>query len=512
MKSNQVNKKLIKILQDNKDSDIGRNMDFRYVKIVDGFRHLTPISGYDDIAPLIELTMRVGERGIYTSHPLVGYSLTSGTTGAPRYIPCTQEHIEDYKNEFLSIVGKERTLLLFESLPRNKKFTDGAYLDSISGHMLYSLKKKMKRLNIVNPEPIIFINEYTDSEYLRALFALGDESITQIFAPFSWCVVNLFDCIERKFDMLLNDIKNGTIDSSVNISEELKKKLAPYIKPDPKRAEKLKSLYHEDFFNGAWVEKVWPEMTRVVAGGGGSFSIYSRRLKRPLGKIAHNYGLYASSEAVIGKAVTDNSELYTLADTPVFLEFLPICDDKCEALLPDELEVGKRYNVLVTNNAGLYRYQLGDVIEVVEMKDGKPGFRLAYRSAQKIVIGEAEITEDKVFDAICVLEQETGIEVADYTFGTEDDKCLILLELDPDCDNKKKCADISPDYLAGILEHELSRCGNEVKCAVKFSEPQTQLLYRDVRRWREKIVIDQIKPVRVLDNPVKEKFFKKMVE
>ena len=99
----------------------------------------------------------------------------------------------------------------------------------------------------------------------------------------------------------------------------------------------------------------------------------------------------------VGKAVTDNSELYTLADTPVFLEFLPICDDKCEALLPDELEVGKRYNVLVTNNAELYRYQLGDVIEVVEMKDGKPGFRLAYRSAQKIVIGEAEITEDEVY-------------------------------------------------------------------------------------------------------------------
>ena len=82
----------------------------------------------------------------------------------------------------------------------------------------------------------------------------------------------------------------------------------------------------------------------------------------------------------------------------------------------------------------------------------------------------------------------------------------------PDCENKKKCADIVPDDLAGILEHELSRCGNVVKCAVKFSEPQTQLLYRDVRRWREKIVIDQIKPVRVLDNPVKEKFFKKMVE
>ena len=48
--------------------------------------------------------------------------------------------------------------------------------------------------------------------------------------------------------------------------------------------------------------------------------------------------------------------------------------------------------------------------------------------------------------------------------------------------------------------------------AVYFSEPQTQLLYRDVRRYREKAAIDQIKPVRVLDNPIKVKFFKRMIE
>lgn len=512
MKSNQINEKLNKILQDNKDCDSGRNMSFRYVKIVNGFRHLAPISGYDDIAPLIKLTTRIGESGIFTSHPLIGYSLTSGTVGTPRYIPCTQEHIRDYKKEFLSIVGQERTFLLFESLPRNKKFTDGVYLDSISGNMLHSLKEEIEWLDIVNPEPIIYMNEYSDSEYIRAYFALCDADITQIFAPFSWGVINFFDCIERNFSMLLNDIKKGSIDSSIKISDELRTELEDYITPNPKRAEALMSLYDEDFFNGAWVERVWPKMTKVVAGGGGSFSIYSRRLKKPLGKIAHNYGLYASSEAVIGKAMKDNSDVYTLADTSSFFEFLPVCDEKCEALLPDELEVGKRYMVIVTNNAGLYRYKLGDVIEVVEMKDGKPSFRLVYRSEQALVIGTAKITEDQVFDAICVLEQETGIEVADYSFGTEDGKLLIILELKHNSDDKKKRVDLSQDYVAGIMEHELSHCGNEIKCVVHFSKPQMQLIYRDVRRLREKNAIDQIKPIRVLDNPIKEEFFKRMTE
>ena len=102
--------------------------------------------------------------------------------------------------------------------------------------------------------------------------------------------------------------------------------------------------------------------------------------------------------------------------------------------------------------------------------------------------------------------------MVDFTFGEEDDKCLIFLEPDADRRNMKKCAETSLDEIADIMAKEISDGGNEIRCAVHFSEPQTQLLYRDVRRYREKAAIDQIKPVRVLDNPIKVKFFKRMIE
>ena len=167
---------------------------------------------------------------------------------------------------------------------------------------------------------------------------------------------------------------------------------------------------------------------------------------------------------------------------------------------------------MVTNNAGLYRYRLGDVIKVTEMKNGIPFFKVMYRSAQEIVIGNAKISEEKVLQAIRALERRTGIDVVDFTFGEEDDKCLIFLEPDADRRNMKKCAETSLDEIADIMAKEISDGGNEIRCAVHFSEPQTQLLYRDVRRYREKAAIDQIKPVRVLDNPIKVKFFKRMIE
>ncbi|MCR5109084.1 MAG: hypothetical protein K6B28_13095, partial [Lachnospiraceae bacterium] len=58
----------------------------------------------------------------------------------------------------------------------------------------------------------------------------------------------------------------------------------------------------------------------------------------------------------------------------------------------------------------------------------------------------------------------------------------------------------------------LQKKNTVIKCRILISEPQTQLLYRDQRRYREITALDQIKPVRLLDNPVKERFFTRMVE
>lgn len=512
MKANQVNSNLMRILQDNKNSDSGMSMDFRYIKIVNGFRHLVPISVYDNIAPLIELTTRIGETGIYTSHPLIGYSLTSGTTGVPRYIPCTQKHIEDFQREFLSIIEKGRTMLLLESLPKDTKFVDNVYLDSISGILLQSLKKKMKWHNIVNPEPLVYISEHMDSEYLRAFFALRDATIIQIFSPFSWGVVNFFDCIRKNWDKLLDDIRKGSIDPSVKLPEELGNELKKYIKRAPERAENLKALYHDGFFAGAWVEKIWPDMKRIIAGGGGSFSIYSRRMQRNLGKIVHNYGLYASSEGVIGCAVKDGTDLYRIADSSLFLEFIPVNENSDVSLLADELEPGKYYRVIVTNNAGLYRYNIGDVIKVIDMKDGIPYFKIAYRKEASVLIEDVVITEENIFDAICKMEDKFEILIADYSFGSENNKCKIFLEPEAYDSNIQKLNNIPLEEIAKFMKGVLLKDQAETDCEVYISQEQTQLLYRDLRRYREITALDQIKPVHVLDNPVKEKFFTRMVE
>lgn len=59
---------------------------------------------------------------------------------------------------------------------------------------------------------------------------------------------------------------------------------------------------------------------------------------------------------------------------------------------------------------------------------------------------------------------------------------------------------------------KLRKEGKLSACRIMFLQPQTHLLYRDVLRYRRKTAQDQIKPVRYLDNPVKEKFFFSMID
>ncbi|MDR1272439.1 MAG: GH3 auxin-responsive promoter family protein [Clostridiales Family XIII bacterium] len=85
--------------------------------------------------------------------------------------------------------------------------------------------------------------------------------------------------------------------------------------------------------------------------------------------------LYFSPEALIGVGVADSPEEYTLLPYAGFFEFAPIRGgvmDEAGALLPEELEAGGEYGVIVTNCLGFYRYKTDDVVRVSRIEKGVP--------------------------------------------------------------------------------------------------------------------------------------------
>ncbi len=526
---------LNRILEHNKNTDYGKKLGFANIKTVEAYQNAVPLTGYDDYAPLIELTTRLGEKDIFTALPLAGYTLTSGTTGVPRLIPCTQTHLDGFISQVRALTGGVRgsTVPLFESMPGKRPYMDGVCLDSISGTVLTGMRKKLKDNAHArtfasgawtSPEAVLFPEEMTDTLHLRVLFALLDKNVEQIIAPFTWGVLEAFQYLENNWGLLLEDMEQGSVSRAAAMPENFRKKLEGSIRKNPKRAEELRKIFLQGFDEPV-IPKIWPGCRRIIAAGTGSFSIYTEKLRRYSGDITLNNGLYASSEALIGKAVKDGSDEYLLLPEYGFYEFLPLDEaDGKEALTKERLTPGHSYSLIVTNDSGFYRYRLGDVIRVARFENDLPVITFEYRSSQTCSLEGEQLTEKKACQAIHVLQEKTGVDIGDFCVWPDEDRRQYTFLLEPSelSGNMEKMYRTGREELEQILDEAL-RGGCEgyreaeeerglLPARVLCLQPQTHLLYRDVERYRRKTAPDQIKPVRVLDNPVKEKFFFSMAD
>ena len=74
-----------------------------------------------------------------------------------------------------------------------------------------------------------------------------------------------------------------------------------------------------------------------------------------------------STECIVSFPLENVENGSVAAYNSFFYEFIQVSDDKLENRSPkllDELELGERYCVVVTTNAGLYRYNTNDIVEV----------------------------------------------------------------------------------------------------------------------------------------------------
>ena len=75
------------ILNKNKDTDLGQSCHFDAIHTYDAYLSSMGIKDYSFYGPLVELTTRIGETNIFSSEPIIGYSLTSGTSSKAKRIP-----------------------------------------------------------------------------------------------------------------------------------------------------------------------------------------------------------------------------------------------------------------------------------------------------------------------------------------------------------------------------------------------------------------------------------------
>lgn len=477
---NETNEKLLfEILNRNKDTEFGKEHNFSSIHSLDDYRKEVPLSDYADYEKAIE-RMENGEEDILFKGKPVYFNATSGTTGRSKHIPISKEQkkaidekgqaqIIPYLEKKNGCYDKNHRRILALMANADISYTkDHTPVGDVVSMMLTDVNKLMG-LFFTTPLISLSTNEIHDRMYVHLLFGLQDTDIYLIMSAYLSEINGMVSYLYDNKDLLLHDIAEGKISSSVKISTELKQKLEEKLSPNPKRAEELKTILSDPNKEGV-LKRIWPHLTTL--SGVGSYHNFLRpgtELARfYLGKEGHiYYGAYSSSESLMAQATDYDTFAYTPATDVTFLEFLPIDENgdvsSDKTLLLEDLEVGKNYETVITNQSGFYRYRMHDVIRVVS-KDGKmPLLEVIGRNQILLDIMGEKLTFEQADYAFYLLGKKLGRDkhpifgYAAKALAHNDSYCFYIEAGNPDSLDKES--------LAKELEEALKEAAPDVKYA-----------------------------------------------
>lgn len=521
----QENLALLKtILRDNQNTEFGRQHHFDRIRSLEDFRREVPICTYEDYADTIE-RMKNGETDLLTASEVLGYSRTSGSSGVPKYIPATKDSLKAYVNYTWT-----RALALgadaLKKQGRRYKPGRGVFLSPATNEFLPSglpcsniaeigAREYGRFYPYILTVPTRDLFDMHDGDYIYNIyrFALMDEDVTFMFSVFFSINVSQLAYLQQNWRTIVRDIREGVISDSVRMDDALRKKLSALIRPMPARADYLQKQF-EQGFDETLLRRIWPNLTVLCSIGNASFKPAAAYVRRYAEGVPFDFSIYGASEGLVAACTQlEDDRMQLLADS-CFYEFIPAEEadnDDFRVLTLDELEEGKKYEILITTRAGLYRYHLKDVIEVRGFRNRCPLISFVYRKGQLFNIAGEKFSEEDARNTMEMLEKAHGVTLDHWLFYQDDSvtpsRYALVVESDAQID-WAGCID--------ELETYMGRCNKRYtgqrekafisRLTVRLQQRGTHDAWAR-RCFEQGASAAQIKPVHSLDTPQKRDFF-----
>lgn len=423
----EVNKDtLFKILKANCKSEIGIKYNFGDIKSIEQFKIQVPLTKYGDYEDYI-MRMADGEKNILTSDDVQYFGHTSGTTGKQKLIPCTKKS-RRIASKYMALLTNK---FFYDNFKENWNYGKGLMIADIvmttytkggipicsatSGGMNF-IKYILPYL-YTSPIEVMKIKDKETALYLHLLFGLKENHLLYIGGVFISSVLDLFRVLEREHEALAKDIRMGCINSKINIDENIRKKLNKLLTPDIKRASGLEREFKKGFKGIG--SRIWPNLAYIATVTGANFSIYDDKVNYYTNSLPIYSPGYACTEAMIGINPYARKIRYVIIPDTVFYEFIPAEEEGKRTLLLNELKIGGKYEIVVTNYAGLYRYRVGDVIKVVGFYNNCPEVEFLYRKNQVLNMVAEKTNEEQLTSAIKSTMKRLKLSLVDYTVAPD---------------------------------------------------------------------------------------------
>ncbi len=528
-RANKMQRTCVKrLMRKNKSTVYGKLNNFKDVKSIEDYQRIVPLSVYDDYDEYV-WRMANGEKGLITNMYVRRFTESSGSTGKQKLVPLS--YWAEWVCQCFSFsapigcavkwfarkgrpLPAQNGLLTAEIGCRKVK---GGTISCLSSIPLLNVKPIIT-LFTTSPKEVLFPDPESnmDMNYLKLRYALPNRKISYLGTIFITTLESMFFYMEENWEMLCDDIEKGIINDSIKMPEELRQKFNKKLKPNPKRANELREEFKKGFDNSPIIPRIWPKVGWMYGMGTGSLSFYAKKLRRYIGEdLPMHYLGYTATEAFMAVPIELNSFDYVLLPQNGFYEFRPIEQEGYDNLLTiKDLEVGKEYEIILTNMSGFYRYRIMDVIKVTGYYNQSPMITFQYRLNQIANISGEKVSSLAFDEMVANLSEAMGDLYIGYSIyadrSTSPGHYKLFLELSEDISDEKKAkySEEFEKYLCkgNVSVEPLIKSGALGHPQVLFLKKGTYDDYRELLRQRG-ANLNQVKPLKVIDTDEKKEFF-----
>ena len=315
------------LIEKAKETAFGRDHNFDHISTFDDFAKRVPVRDYEDLKPYVEKVVKGEENILWPGKPLY-FAKTSGTTSGAKYIPLTKEsmpyHIQAARNAILHYIHETG----------NAVFVDGKMI-FLQGSPELEEKNGIKfgRLSGIVAH---FVPSYLQRNRMP-----------------SW-KTNCIDDWETKVDAIVEETYNEDMAVISGIPSWVQMYFERLTKKEGKK-----------------VGEIFKNFSLFIYGGV-NFEPYRAGFEKLIGRKVDSIELFPASEGFFAYQDSQTEKgMLLLLNSGIFYEFI-----KAEEFFNEnpirhtigEVEIGINYVLIISTNAGLWAYNIGDTIQFTSLE------------------------------------------------------------------------------------------------------------------------------------------------
>ncbi len=407
-----------------RETQFGRDHGYGEIRTLEDFRKKVPIGDYTRFAPYID-RVAAGDTSalIPSSERLLRFTITTGSSGAPKLNPVTNTWLREYKHvwdlwglkNFVDHPGKIGTRMLQLAGTWDMGRTAGGYQISMVSALLARYTSPFIRPFYAVPSDLNDIKDPV-ARYYTALRLCILQDVGWIILMNPGTIIRLAQVGNEYAESLIRDIREGTLTDRLEIPDGIRTRLAGKIqKPDPVGAGRLEEIASR---SGGLLPKDYWKQPVIGCWIGGTAGFQIRYVPDYFGACPlRDMGL-VSSEGRHTIPLEDGKPEGVPAIGAGFYEFVPVDEidsPQPTALEGHELEIDRDYYLVMTTAAGYARFHIGDIVRCRGFRGEAPLLELVQKGTRVGDLEGEKVTEHQVLEAAYAAASSTGVPLGLFT-------------------------------------------------------------------------------------------------